>query len=77
MPTVLRVGRYRLSFFSNEAQEAPHVHVSAGSDQAKFWLDSVDLAFNHGFNAHELGEIETIIGAHLSELLEAWYEYFS
>lgn len=34
MPTVLRVGRYRFFFFSNEGQELPHIHVKAGSDQA-------------------------------------------
>ncbi len=27
MPTVLRVGRFRFYFFSNERQEPPHIHV--------------------------------------------------
>lgn len=44
MPTVLRVGRYRFYFFSNEGQEPPHIHVKANSDQAKFWLDPLALA---------------------------------
>ena len=49
MPTVLRVGRYRFLFFSNEGQEPPHIHVKAESKQAKFWLDSIELAANYGF----------------------------
>jgi hypothetical protein len=77
MPTVLRVGRYRLLFFSNENQEPPHVHIKAESDQAKFWLDPIELASNHGFRAHELNEIARIVREHRDELLEAWYEYFS
>lgn len=77
MPTVLRVGRYRFLFFSNEGQEPAHIHVKAGSDQAKFWLDPVELAYNYGFRAHELNEIERIIRDHHTQLIEAWYEHFS
>ena len=57
MPTVLRVERYRFYIFSNEGEEPPHVHIKAGSDQAKFWLEPIILAANHGFCAHELSEI--------------------
>jgi hypothetical protein len=74
MPTVLRIGRYRFSFFSNEGQEPPHIHVNAGGDQAKFWLDPVTLASNYGFNVRELNEIEEIIEQHRRLLLEAWYD---
>ena len=76
MPTVLREGRYRFYFFSNEGQEPPHIHIKAGSDQAKFWLDPIDLASNYGFGAHELNQIERIIEHHQTELIEAWNEYF-
>ena len=77
MPTVLRVGRYRFSFFSNENLEPPHVHVHADSDQAKFWLDPVVLAANYGFRARDLSEMERIVLQHRATLLEAWYEHFS
>jgi hypothetical protein len=87
MPTVLRVGRCRFYFFSNEGQEPPpkkrsfvdakqHVHVKAGDNQAKFWLDPIELASNYGFRAHELNQIERIINQHQTELVEVWYEYF-
>jgi len=77
MPTVLRVGRYRFYFFSNENNEPPHIHVQAGGDQAKFWLNPIELASNYGFRAHELNEIEKIIQEHEKELMEAWNEHFS
>ena len=74
MPTVLRVGRDRFFFFSNENNEPPHIHVKAEGDQAKFWLNPISLASNYGFRAHELNEIERIIQEHKAELLEAWNE---
>jgi len=75
MPTVLRSGRYRFFFYSNEGNEPPHIHVKAGGDEAKFWLDPIALAANHGFNGRELGEIEQLIRQHQVELLEAWHEH--
>lgn len=76
MPTVLRIGRYRFFFFSNEGQEPPHIHVQAGGDEAKFWLNPVGLASNYGFSGRELNEIEDLVTEHQTELLEAWDDYF-
>ncbi len=77
MPTVLRVGRYRFFFFSNEGREQPHVHVKADDDEAKFWIDPVQVEANHGFSGRELTKIHGLVGAHREELLEAWNEHFS
>ncbi|HEX4128570.1 MAG TPA: DUF4160 domain-containing protein [Pirellulales bacterium] len=76
VPTVLRVGRYRFFFFSNEGTEPPHIHVKAGEHEAKFWLDPVELAANYAFNVRELGQIEQIVADFREELLETWNEYF-
>ena len=75
MPTVFKIGRYRFVFFSNEGNEPPHIHIKAGSDQAKFWLDPIELASNYGFKAHELNELNKIIQEHQKDLLEAWHEH--
>ncbi len=76
MPTVLRVGHFRFFFYSNEGQEPPHIHVKAGEDEAKFWLDPVALTANHGFNGRALSEIARLVEQHRAELLEAWDEHF-
>jgi Domain of unknown function (DUF4160) len=76
MPTVLRVGRFRFFFFSNEGSEPPHIHVKSGADEAKFWLTPVELVANYGFNGRELNEARRIIEQHVAELLEAWNEHF-
>lgn len=75
MPTVLRVGRFRFFFYSNEGQEPPHIHIKAGSDEVKFWLEPVTMASNHGFNGRELNAIEQLVVQHQLELLEAWNEH--
>jgi len=61
MPTVLRVGPYAFYFYSHEPHEPAHVHVDRDERSAKFWLESVGLARNSGFRAHELGTIQRII----------------
>ena len=75
MPTVLQVGRFRFFFFSNEGREPPHIHIKAGCDEAKYWLDTVQLAVNYGFNARELNEIERLVAEHRTLFLEAWNEH--
>lgn len=75
MPTVLRVGRFRFFFFSNEGVEPPHIHVKAAEHEAKFWLDPVSLVANYGFRSRDLTEIERHIRDHQAELLEAWHEH--
>jgi len=76
MPTVLRVGRFRFFFYSNENQEPPHIHVKAAENEAKFWLNPVRLAFNHGFRSHELNEIERLVKQYQFTFLEAWNGHF-
>lgn len=77
MPTVLREGRFRFFFFSNESQEPPHIHIKAAENEAKFWLDPIGLAFNYGLRGRELNEIEELIRQHHVRFLEAWNEHFS
>jgi hypothetical protein len=77
MPTVLRIGRFRFFFYSNEGQEPPHIHVRAAENEAKFWLTPVTLAFNHGYRGHELNEIERLVSEHQDEFVKAWHDYFS
>ena len=71
------IGPYRFFFYSNEGQEPPHIHASSGRDEAKFWLDPVTLASDHGFNGKQLTEIERLVEEHQTELREAWNDYFA
>ncbi len=76
MPTVLRSGPFRVYFFSHEPNEPPHVHVDRDDRTAKLWLEPVGLAYNLGFSAREVAEIERLIERHRAALKEAWNEHF-
>jgi hypothetical protein len=41
MPTVLKVGPYRFSFYAGYRDEPAHIHVERDENIAKFWLDPV------------------------------------
>ena len=55
------VGPYRMYFYSQEPNEAPHIHVDRDDQSAKFWLDPVALARNLGFGPAELRRIHRLV----------------
>ena len=77
VPTIKRIGPYRVYFHSHEPHEPPHVHADRENFSAKFWLSPVNLARNLGFSPVELRKIRGVVIEHQSEFLEAWHGYFS
>jgi hypothetical protein len=77
MPTVLRVASYRFFFYSLENDEPPHIHVEAGGNVAKYWLNPIELAMNDGFRSHELTKLRLLVIEHRIKLAEAWDAHFS
>lgn len=76
MPTVLKIGKFRFFFFSNEGSELMHIHVESNEKYAKFWLDPVQLARSIGYSAKELNEIRGLVLENLNLFREKWNEYF-
>lgn len=76
MPTIARIGPYRLYFVSHDLDEPPHVHVDRDAQSAKFWLSSVALARNLGFSPKELRALQRIVHEHQQEFLDAWKQFF-
>jgi hypothetical protein len=75
-PTVLRIGGFRLYFFSREESRA-HVHVQHADGEAKFWLDpTVELAVNHGLKADRLQHARQIVEEHANDIRRAWARHF-
>lgn len=77
MPTIARIGPYRIYFVSHDVNEPPHVHVDRDAQSAKFWLRPVALARNIRYSPRELRAIERIVLDHQQQFLEAWNEYFN
>jgi len=75
MPTVLRIGRLRFHFYSDERQEPPHIHVATPDGECKFWLRPVRLARNKGVPPGTLRRIELLVHRHRS-MLETKFDEF-
>ena len=76
MPTVLRRGPYRFSFYSYDRREPPHVHVTSGGAQAKVWLHDGTLASNAGFTRRQITDILKLVRENRESLLRSWDEFF-
>jgi hypothetical protein len=76
MPTILRIGPYRLAFYSSNGSEPAHVHVISATGQAKFWLEPLCLARSTAVTPRELRQIESIVSDNRLQLLRSWHEYF-
>lgn len=76
MPTVLRIGPYRLFFYSSDGGEPMHIHIERDDAVAKYWLAPVRVATSKGYRSAELRDVERIVQEHETQLMEAWREYF-
>ena len=76
MPTILRVGPYRIFFYAGDHDEPIHVHVEREDNIAKFWIEPVRLQRSGGFRRPEIIRIAKIIEENRTEIVEAWHEYF-
>lgn len=76
MPFVLLEG-YRFGFFSLDRGEPLHVHVFRGENEAKIWLEPVEVEWNYGFNRRDLNRVLELTRENQAKLLEMWHEHFS
>lgn len=76
MPTILRIGPYRLYFYSHEPNEPPHIHIDRDAATAKFWLEPIELASSIGLSAKDLRKVQNIVQENQIVLREAWHEHF-
>ena len=79
MPTVFRERGFRFFFYSNEGspREPVHIHVENDGVEAKFWLLlQVRLAYNDGYDARTLRELQGMIEANRALIERTWNAYF-
>jgi hypothetical protein len=79
MPVVFRERGFRFFFYSNEGspREPLHIHVERDNVEAKFWLrPAVRVAYNDGYDARTLRELQNLIEANSNRIERAWDEHF-
>jgi Domain of unknown function (DUF4160) len=79
MPVGFRYKGFRFFFYSNEGdpREPVHVHVRAGGNEAKLWLEArVRVAASFGFDAATLRELVDVAQTHRETIERAWHDYF-
>ena len=67
---------YWLKFSSLDAGEPAHIHISSDGGAAKFWLDPVRLAANHGYNKYELQKAQHFVEEHKEWLMDEWKKFW-
>ncbi|MBR5962518.1 MAG: DUF4160 domain-containing protein [Bacteroidaceae bacterium] len=74
-PIFRRENGYAFKIFSNE-EERMHIHVVAGGNEAKFWLEPIiELAKNTGFPEHELNQIQKIVEKNADRFKEQYQQH--
>ncbi|MGA3345956.1 MAG: DUF4160 domain-containing protein [Terracidiphilus sp.] len=79
MPTVFRERGFRFFFYSNEGspREPLHIHVEKDNVEAKSWSRPVvQVAYNDGYVARTLRELQSLVEAHRDRIGRVWNEYF-
>ena len=80
MPNVFTWNGNRFHFFANEGnpREPLHVHVSRAGATAKFWLyPEVQLAYNRGYDAREIKQVEAFARKRRDEIEDKWNDFFA
>lgn len=77
MPVVLLINGYKFKFYSNENNEPPHVPITKGTGNAKYWLvPVVEETYSYGFTVRERRDIRERVAANKDLFLSKWYGYF-
>ncbi|CAN7392548.1 DUF4160 domain-containing protein [Phyllobacterium sp. LjRoot231] len=79
MPVIFRHKGFKFFFYANEGnpREPMHVHIEKDNIEAKFWLfPNVHLAYNDGFNAKTLRELNELVEQRHKVITGAWHEFF-
>ena len=75
MPTIMIIYGFRFFFYSNE-ESRMHVHVEHQDREAKIWLDTFEVAYNHGFPDFILVRIIKLARKNEKAIKKAWISHF-
>jgi hypothetical protein len=65
---------FRFHFYSEEANEPPHIHVATPEGECKFWLQPIRLARNKGVAPLTVRKIEKMVFENQFFLMDRYNE---
>lgn len=75
LPTVMILYGFRFFFYSRE-ETRMHIHVEIGDRELKIWLDTFEVAYNHGYPNHEVLRIIKLVIKYEKTIKKAWVSHF-
>ena len=76
MPTVFRWKGYRFFWYRADGGEPPHVHIWKDGKECKIWLESSELAYNHGHAAADIRALGAVVEQERDHMMEIWHDSF-
>ncbi|HEY8575174.1 MAG TPA: DUF4160 domain-containing protein [Devosia sp.] len=76
MPTVFRWRGHRFFWYLADGSEPPHVHIWKDGKECKIWLNSLEVAYNHGYAPADLRNLVSVTAEQRNHLLEIWHDSF-
>ena len=76
MPTVFRWKGYRFFWYQADGGEPPHVHIWKDGKECKIWLESGELAYNHGHATADIRALRAVVEQERDHLMEIWHDSF-
>lgn len=75
MPTIHRESGFRFFFYSNEGNEAAHVHITGKEGEMKIWLQPFGIEFSYGLSSKDQRVIVDIVRNNSKRFKEQWDEF--
>lgn len=72
MPSINLEGPYRISFYSSDCAEPPHVHVLRDREEVKIWLEPIEPVWNYGYSGHELRSVIELVRDNHAKIMRKW-----
>ncbi len=79
MPSILQINGWRFFFYANENNEPPHIHVSKGDADCKYWLYpkkfDIKEAYSYNCSLSEKRQIRKIIFEHFDYIISEYNKF--
>jgi hypothetical protein len=76
MPTILFINGWRFHFYSDERNEAVHIHVEKAEKECKYWLDieafNIREAFSYNMSSRDTRQVRQTIFLHFDYIVQEW-----